>query len=424
MTSRRGNGEGSIFRATDRSGYVGQLDLGTDEFGRRVRRKVRGRTKSEVADKLKALRDQHDGRPTPLRHLRTVEELAAAWLDTAARGRLAEGSTMLETYEAIIRLHLVPSLGSIRLDRLSAEDVDRWLLAKARAGYARSTVTRLRSTLSQILRWGVRRRHCSWDPASFAELPPRSVHDAATPKQRRTTRSLTVDEAQRFLKAALDHRDGAAMIVGLTVGLRPGEILALAWDDIDLKAGTVSVQQAWKGHGEHRHLGPPKTTSSVRTVALAEVAVEALRRHRTAQLTARLQSSNRTDEWKQLVFTSGAGTPIHPANFRRSVQEVADAAGVGHFTPYELRHTATSLLADAGVSTFAIADLMGHTSTRMVEQHYRHRLSDVVDVAAGPMEQLLSRSAGPGPAPTDRAAERGGVPADSGPPSLAEVEAI
>jgi len=71
------------------------------------------------------------------------------------------------------------------------------------------------------------------------------------------------------------------------------------------------------------------------------------------------------------------------------VKDIATSAKVGHLAPYDLRHTAASLLSDAGVPNHQLADLLGHTTTRMVEVHYRHRLTDTIDVAVGPMDELL-----------------------------------
>lgn len=94
-------------------------------------------------------------------------------------------------------------------------------------------------------------------------------------------------------------------------------------------------------------------------------------------------------DWGLFVFSSAAGTPIDPSNFRRLVKDVAMRAGIGHLAPYDLRHTAASLLSDAGVPNRELADLLGHTTTRMVEIHYRHRLTETIDVAVGPMETIL-----------------------------------
>src|SRR5207249_10514083 len=111
--------------------------------------------------------------------------------------------------------------------------------------------------------------------------------------------------------------------------------------------------------------------------------------HRVSVAAERLAATDWPHEWTDLVFVSGAGTPIDAANFRRLVRDVARAAGLDDVVPYALRHIATSLLADAGVPTQYIADLLGHVDGRMVERVYRHPLAPHVTAAASPMERLL-----------------------------------
>ena len=386
--SRRGRGDGGIYRDPERSRWVGQLDLGIGPDGKRLRRKVVGRTKSDVAAKLRALRKEHDGRPGSTPGMRTVGELATRWLETSVQAKHPEGSPMWETYKYIVDHHITPGLGTRQLRSVNAEDIDALLADRARKGFSRSTVKRLRNTLSQVFRWGVRRRQCTWDPASFAELPPARVYDAATARVNRNPRSLLPDEARRFMDAAAGDPSEALLLTSICTGLRPGELLALHWEDLDLDAGVVLVRRAWKGHDEYRHIGEPKTRGSVRTVGLPQVAIAALRAHRTTQDQER-RNGRWPEQWSGLVFTSGAGTPIHPANLRRVVRDVASRAGVGHLSPYDLRHTAASLLSDAGVLNHELADLLGHTTTRMVEVHYRHRLTTTINVAVGPMDKML-----------------------------------
>jgi integrase len=184
---------------------------------------------------------------------------------------------------------------------------------RARSGYSRSVVRRVRNTLSQVFRWGVRRRQCTWDPAAFAELPPSSIYEEATPRVNRTPRALVPEEARRFVDAAAGAPNEALLLTAICTGLRPGELLALHWDDVDLAKGILTVRRAWKGRDEYRHIGEPKTRSSIRTVGLPTVAVEALRRNHIAQ-----QRWRTTDdcpaEWELLVFSSAAGTPIDPTH--------------------------------------------------------------------------------------------------------------
>lgn len=209
MKGRRGNGEGGIYFEESRGRYVGQLDLGADSAGRRQRRKVTGRTRTDVANKLKALREQ-GARARVNTDCRTVAQLLERWLETSAAARLGSGTT-LDNYRAQIDQHISPALGRRRLDQLSAEHIDDYLLGKAREGYSRATLVRHRSILGQALRWGVKRRHISWDPASLAEMPTAEVFAAAKPKQVRTPRALTADEARKFLAAAEGRRNSASL---------------------------------------------------------------------------------------------------------------------------------------------------------------------------------------------------------------------
>lgn len=383
--SRRGRGDGAIFYDEERSRWVGLLDLGVGADGRRLRRKAVGPTKSAVAGKLRKLREEHDGRPSASSGNLILAQLAERWIDTAVLARHPVGSSMWETYRYIVDHHINPRLGSTMVRRLSAEDVDRTLRAMAADGYSRSTVRRTRNTLSQILRWGIRRRICTWDPAALAELPPATVYDKAKPRVTRIPRALHAEEVRKLLGAFENDEDRTLVLVAVSTALRPGEVTALLWDDVDLELGSIHVRRAWKGRDEHRRIGEPKTMSSVRRIALSTRALEAL-----VAMKARRIEQPRPAEWAELVFTSTTGTPIHPANLRRLIRDAATRAGIGHVAPYDLRHTGASLLSDAGVPNHELADLLGHTTTRMVEIHYRHRLREVIDVAAAPMDDILS----------------------------------
>jgi integrase len=90
-----------------------------------------------------------------------------------------------------------------------------------------------------------------------------------------------------------------------------------------------------------------------------------------------------------LVFTTVMGTPIDHSNFRRLIDRVTRAAGLGHWTPNELRHSAGSLLIDEGVAIQEVADLLGH-SPRMLMETYRHKVKPVVDATAAQDRMLGS----------------------------------
>jgi hypothetical protein len=122
-------------------------------------------------------------------------------------------------------------------------------------------------------------------------------------------------------------------------------------------------------------LGETNTKQS-RTVDLPQPVWTALKAHEKRQKAERLKVGS---AWRNrgLVFTTEVGTPIDPSNLRRTAKALCEAAKVDPVSPNELgRHTAASLLYDAGMSLDEIADLLGHNSTRMLEAHYRHRVRE------------------------------------------------
>ena len=103
------------------------------------------------------------------------------------------------------------------------------------------------------------------------------------------------------------------------------------------------------------------------------------------------------EQWLDLglVFPTGRGTLLDPANLRRALRTVTEKAGLGRWHPHELRHSAASLLSAAGVPLEEVADVLGHASTRVTSATYRHLTTPTVEAGAGPMEDLLG-SAGRG----------------------------
>jgi site-specific recombinase XerD len=91
-----------------------------------------------------------------------------------------------------------------------------------------------------------------------------------------------------------------------------------------------------------------------------------------------------------LVFPTEIGTPWDPANFRRTFTRITQEAGIGKWTPNELRHSAVSFMSADGATLEEIADVVGHDSTRMTAGVYRHLLEPVVSAGVAPMERLLA----------------------------------
>jgi integrase len=251
---------------------------------------------------------------------------------------------------------------------------------------AKNSIVRIRSVAIMAIKHAERLGWVSRNAAELAELPV----DA---KPAGEGRSLTVDQAKTLLEEIKGEALEPMVTVGLMLGLRPGEILGLRWADVDLDNSVVTVSQSLKrergvdGHQVLR-LGEPKTRKSRRAVTAPAAVVEALGRRRAAQASHRLAAG---PEWVDngLVFTTENGTPLDPSNVRRAFSAATKKAKLGAWHPNELRHSAASLLSAAGVPQEQVADLLGHTDTRMLDRHYRHRVTATVTAATAPMEAMF-----------------------------------
>jgi integrase len=183
-------------------------------------------------------------------------------------------------------------------------------------------------------------------------------------------RSLTVDELHRLLGAASGSRLILIDLCGRN-GLRPAEARALRWVDVDLDAGELSVRGQMDRHD--RRTNVKKAHNAARTIPLDETTVDRLKLW--AQEVDEMRD-RAGQAWTEtgIVAASAFGTVVDRHSFARSLRLLCAKLSIEPpVTPYELRHTAISLQADAGRSSWEIADWAG-TSEAMVSRTYRHRL--------------------------------------------------
>lgn len=388
---RRGAGEGSVYRSPD-GRWRGAVDMGWKE-GRRVRKYVTGATRSQALSKLQVLqRTLEQGVTTDGKM--SVQKWLEHWLATVVDRRVASDNTR-KNYEQIVRVHLTPGLGKTPLAALTAEQVDRFLAGKAEAGLSRSHIGRMRTILGDALRHAERRGLVPRNAAGLSVMPKTT---APTPR-----RSLSPDGARELMAAAAGERLEALIVVGLCCGLRPGELGGLQWSDLDLQGevptltvtGSLKRLPAADGKGYRLARGGVKrSTNGRRTIALPDVAVDALRAHKVAQAVERLKAGPLWED-HGLVFASEVGGPLDPSNLRRTFARIADKAGLDSGFPYLLRHSAASLLVDAGVGLEQVADLLGDNAKTLLA-HYRHQVRPVASASLAMQSVLGSQGVAAG----------------------------
>ena len=441
----RGNGEGGIREDKARGRWVAHVTVGWEEVPdgdggvtRRQKRKyVVGKTKREVAERLRNLQGLNDaGVPVPDQQM-TVGTMLDLWVKDVLPGTVAKATE--GQYQDVVRLYIKPRLGQKKLRDLTPTDVTRMLrdMEKPTAdrpnGYSETARRLARSILRRAIRWAEVEGYVSRNVAALAH--PVRV-------ERPDGRTMTPEQAQIFLEHIRGDRHEALFVTALTLGLRISELLAIGWDDINLEPAdgsrpTLTVRRGLKRiKGEGLVIDGVKTKTSRRTIHLPDATARVLRAHKAKQTQEKAQFG-----WPakslgvDLVFRTVTGTALDPTNVWKSLSDATQHAGaeyldadrkqikpgtgLGHWHPHELRHSAGSLLLAQGVPLKMISEMLGHSSITVTADVYAHVLAPAKDDVAAAMDKAIGTvnadmdSVRPlvfDRAAFERAAERGGAP--------------
>ena len=309
----------------------------------------------------------------------TVAEYLDLWLEEAVEGSV--WYTTFRDHKRNVRLHLKPAIGRIRLKDLTRMHVQRFINQKVKEGYAPRTVRYAHTTLSKALTQAV-----DWD------LVPKNVASRAKlPKQKRKKReTLSAENVGAFFSAASEDRFGALYVLAVTSGLRPGELLALKWEDVDLEAGALSVRSSVSEDEGGPVIREETKTSAGRRLELLPVAVEALKKHRLRQNEERLRYQGL---WRDLglIFPSTTGTIMRRNNLhRRSYKPLLRRAGLPDIRLYDLRHTFATLMFENREQLKLVSEMLGHASVRQTADTYTHVSPTMHREAAMRLNDFLS----------------------------------
>jgi integrase len=268
--------------------------------------------------------------------------------------------------------HIENGLGAIQLSRLDREDVATWIDGLAAGGkLGRRSIQICRTVLRAALTEAVDEGLIPRSPAARVGLP-RTVAKEVKPKDAVAWDAADVD---RFLEATAEHRWAVAFRLGALFGLRRSEVLALRWDDVDVEAKSLRIDESLVATNEGAAWSNAKNERSRRVIPLDDDTVRALTRRRAEQAAERLAAGS---EWEDndLIIATRTGRLVLPRSYDRALATIVDNAGLPRLTSHGLRHTAATHMVqgarDVG-ELRAIADLLGH-SPEMLMNTYAHVL--------------------------------------------------
>ena len=376
MAKKRIANQGTVYQRRD-GRWEGILNLGY-VGGKRRRKSFFAHTQVEVSAKLLAAARalQLGQRPAP--GVQSVGDFFKRWLEEIAKPAIRP--TTYKGYEVALRKHVLPQIGKVKLVKLSADDLDLLYADLMEKGVSPTYVRLIHSVIHRALAHADRRELVGRNVASLTRAP------AAV---RREFRTLTPEEATRFLAATEDDRLHAMYVVAVHTGMRLGELCGLRW--ADLGEGCLSVrQQVCRINGEWRY-SEPKTSSGRRMITLSAAASTALRLHRLRQSEERLAAKSWED--LDLVFTNRQGRPIERPNLmRRSFFPALVRAGIPRLRFHDLRHTAATLLLAGGIHAKVVQEMLGHSSVAITLDIYSHTTPNLQAEAAEKMDTILAAS--------------------------------
>jgi len=367
------------------------VDIGKDPTTSKRRQKwhkLTATTKKKSQDELnRLLTDMGTGAYVSPSNL-TVSEYLGRWLNDYARTNVA--AQTYQRYEVIVRQHLAPALGAIKLGKLTALDIQRChaeaLEGGRKDGRGKSlsarTVTHhhrvLREALEMAVEWGMIARN----PADKVK-PPRPVD--------KEMKTLTAAQVDALLRAVEGTRFQVPILLAVGTGMRRGEVLALRWQDANLDAGTLSVRRSMeRTKAAGISFKAPKTVKGARVVTLPAVVVQALRRHLAEQSREReLFGPDYSDG--DLVCARPDGLPISPDNLSRDFTALLKKHGLPAIRLHDLRHTHATLLLQGGINPKVISERLGHSTVRITLDVYAHSLPSMQEEAARRFDGILSQ---------------------------------
>lgn len=308
-------------------------------------------------------RSKRKGKYTPESRI-TVTEAVTEYLE---RGHKRWSAVTYAGYKQIARAHIESRIGNVVLTELTPSQVQRWIGELSASGLHPSTVHSCRLVLNGACREAV----------VLGVLANNPVTPTRSPKRKRVN-IVTWDSdhvAAVMRQAAPSVMMHAYYAVALTTGMRPGEIRALKWEDVDMEERVIHcLRTMTRDENNATIIGEVTKTKRARTIALPASTIKALQSLKADQNKRRLAA----ERWNNIdiIFDRGDGNPMYQKTVARLHNAICELAGVPTVRLHDLRHTAATLMLRNGVNLKIVSEILGHASIATTADIYGH-----VDIA-------------------------------------------
>ena len=331
-----------------------QIIVGKTDDGKYIRKSFYGKTVKEAKEKCRKWQDDKARNEAELKNI-SMSDWAIKWAETYKKNTVSY-VTYKTTYLYVINNYIIPYFGQTKLRDIRRIDVQG--LFNSCSDKSSAVRDKIRKVLSAIFDEAIENDLCTKNPCKGIKLG----------KYTRVVKKKTYNMLQRelVLYYAAQHENGIGIYLMLTTGIRRGELLALSWDDIDLKNDILYVRHAVKGDGS---FGEPKSAAGIRAIPFDNRLHEYLVQRKDTGF----------------VIKNQTGGYMYPTNYDKRVynkfmDDMTDyyRHKIKRLTAHELRHTYGTLLRARGVDIYTIQKVMGHADIRVTAEIYVENDLDVL----------------------------------------------
>ena len=352
---------GSITQRGDK--YRVCFDYGIDREGNRVRKY---RTFDTKRDATRAF-NEHKVKMDKGTQIMPSEYTFAQWLDYWYKDIILPQieETTAYGYRGMIENYLKPQLGEIRLQKLTARDIQQyytWLMGEKEL--SPNTVIKHHNLLTNTLNAAERQEYITKNPMR-AVSPPK--------KRQREAKFYTPEQLGILLDKAVGTRLELPVFICAYLGLRRGELCGLRWSDVDLEHKTITIENTRTQAGKKEIEKGTKTASSTRTLYLPDTLCDMLKAAREHQQACRAEYKNAYDD-NDYVVVMEDGKPFRPNYLSELFGKFLADNDLPKIVLHELRHTFASLSNQAGIPAYNIGKALGHSTPATTQKIYTHLL--------------------------------------------------
>ncbi len=297
------------------------------------------------------------------------------------KGRTLRPKTAAQ-YESVFRCHIEPGLGGLRLKALTAKALNQFLLGYLEQGGSPRTARVIYTVLNVIFTQALKEGALFNNPMEGVFHPKYEIPER---------RPYSLTEAQAFREAIRGDDLELLYYLGIGKGPRSGELLGLAWHDLDEAQAQLKIsRQLQRITGKGLQLVPLKTKAARRTLPLSEEALALFAAHRERQALFRAAAG---DQWQEhdLIFPSSIGTPLDPRNLHRKFKKLLADHGLREIRVHDLRHSCAAIMFAQGMHPKAVSELLGHASIEITLKYYGHLIPKFHPSTAEIMDDLLNK---------------------------------